>query len=55
MRRYVDEVKRLVSVLETKLADGRQWLVGQQFTLAEAACVPWLCAPAYIGESVHLA
>ena len=53
MNRYVEETKRLFSVLESKLADGREWLVGDAFTLAEAACVPWLCAAAYVGEA-HL-
>ena len=52
MNRYVEETKRLFSVLESKFADGREWLVGDAFTLAEAACVPWLAAAAYVGEAL---
>lgn len=34
MKRYVNETRRLFSVLETRLAD-RKWLVGDRYSLAD--------------------
>ncbi len=40
-QRYVDEAARLLNVLETRL-DGRQWLMGDEYTLADIATFPWV-------------
>jgi GST-like protein len=39
--RYVAEAKRLLAVLEQRLA-GRNWLMGDQYTIADIATFPWV-------------
>ncbi|KXN73124.1 glutathione S-transferase, partial [Conidiobolus coronatus NRRL 28638] len=39
--RYTNETKRLFSVLESRLQD-RQYLVGEQLTIADIATIPWI-------------
>jgi glutathione S-transferase/GST-like protein len=39
--RYTNETKRLFSVLESRL-QGRQYLVGDQLTIADIATAPWV-------------
>ena len=41
MERYRDESKRLLSVLEDRLA-GRQFLMGDDYTIADIATFPWV-------------
>lgn len=38
--RYVTEVRRILGVLDTVLAD-KTWLVGDKLTFADLAFVPW--------------
>ena len=40
IRRYVDESRRLLEVLNTRL-DGRRFLVGEAFSIADIATFPW--------------
>jgi GST-like protein len=39
--RYVSEAKRLLAVLEQRLA-GRDWIMGEQYTIADIATWPWV-------------
>ena len=39
--RYVDESRRLLAVLDARLA-GRSWIMGEQFTIADIAIFPWV-------------
>jgi GST-like protein len=39
--RYVAEAKRLLGVLERRL-DGRAWLMGDDYTIADIATFPWV-------------
>ncbi|MFY1840063.1 glutathione S-transferase N-terminal domain-containing protein [Achromobacter xylosoxidans] len=39
--RYVAESKRLLSVLDKRL-DGRDWVMGEQYTIADIAILPWV-------------
>ena len=39
--RYVAEAKRLLSVLDRHLA-GRDWIIGEQYTIADIATFPWI-------------
>ena len=39
--RYVAETTRLLGVLERHL-DGRQWMMGEQYTIADIAIFPWV-------------
>lgn len=39
--RYVAESKRLLGVLDARL-DGRQWLMGDKFTIADVAHIGWI-------------
>ena len=41
MERYRDETKRLLGVLDTRL-DGRQWIMGDDYTIADVAIFPWV-------------
>ncbi len=38
--RYVDESRRLLEVLDTRL-EGREWLVGDSLSIADIATYPW--------------
>jgi GST-like protein len=40
-QRYVDESKRLLRVLEQRLAD-RAWIMGDEYTVADIATFPWV-------------
>ena len=40
-QRYVDESKRLLGVLDTRL-DGRTWLMGDDYTIADIATLGWV-------------
>ncbi|MGH8085664.1 MAG: glutathione S-transferase N-terminal domain-containing protein [Lysobacter sp.] len=40
-QRYVDESKRLLGVLDTRL-DGRKWLMGDDYTIADIATLGWV-------------
>jgi GST-like protein len=39
--RYVKESRRLLAVLEARLA-GRAWLMGEEYTIADIAVFPWV-------------
>ncbi len=41
LQRYVKESKRLLDVLEQRL-DGRQWLMGTDYSIADIACLGWV-------------
>jgi GSH-dependent disulfide-bond oxidoreductase len=41
LERYRDESKRLLGVLETRL-DGRQWIMGAEFTIADVSMLGWV-------------
>jgi len=40
--RYRSESVRLLEVLEQELSDGRQWLCGADYTIADIAIFPWI-------------
>jgi len=39
--RYVEESKRLLNVLDQRLA-GRDWVMGDEYTIADIAILPWV-------------
>ena len=39
--RYVAESKRLLAVLDSRLA-GRRWIMGEEYTIADIATFPWV-------------
>ena len=41
VRRYGMEVQRLCSVLDNQLADGRAFICGDEYTVADMAILPW--------------
>lgn len=51
IRRYVDESRRLLEVLNTRLAD-REWLAGDDYSIADMATYPW--ARAYVWAKVSI-
>lgn len=40
--RYINEGRRLMGVLEKRMADGRQWIMGDEYTIADIAIFPWV-------------
>jgi len=40
--RFVAEAKRMLKLLDDRLADGRPWLMGDDFTIVECACLGWV-------------
>ncbi|MBY8978308.1 glutathione S-transferase N-terminal domain-containing protein [Rhodobacteraceae bacterium NNCM2] len=51
IKRYVDESRRLLEVLNTRL-EGRDWLVGDQMSIADMATYPW--ARSYFWATVEV-
>ncbi|MEM1081081.1 MAG: glutathione binding-like protein, partial [Pseudomonadota bacterium] len=51
IQRYVDETRRLLEVLNTRL-EGREWLAAEQYTIADMATYPW--ARAYVWAQVSI-
>ena len=41
LKRYADESKRLLGVLETRL-EGRQWIMGDDYTIADISMFGWV-------------
>lgn len=41
MQRYVNESKRLLGVLDLRLA-GREWIMGDDYSIADIAVLPWI-------------
>jgi GST-like protein len=39
--RYVEESKRLLGVLDKRL-EGRDWIMGERYTIADIATFPWI-------------
>lgn len=46
--RYINEAKRLLAVIEGQL-DGRDWIAGDFFSIADIAIAPWLKALSFYG------
>ena len=42
IKRYQNETRRLYSVLETRLKENGDWLVGDKMTIADIAIYPWV-------------
>ncbi|KAL1918553.1 uncharacterized protein VTP21DRAFT_3213 [Calcarisporiella thermophila] len=52
IKRYQDETRRLYEVIEKHLSQGRQWLAGEQFTLADIANYSWIRAHHWAGVTI---
>ena len=54
LQRYAAETRRLLGVLEQRLA-GRDWIMGEQYTIADIAIFPWVrILGGYYGAGVLL-
>ena len=49
--RYLNEYDRCVAVLERRL-DGREWIVGDAYTIADMICWPWVLIAKPLGASL---
>ncbi|MEO0654499.1 MAG: glutathione binding-like protein [Pseudomonadota bacterium] len=52
IKRYVDESRRLMEVLDARLA-GREWLAGEAYSIADMATYPWARAYPWAKVSVE--
>lgn len=52
IKRYVDESRRLMEVLDARLA-GREWLAGEAYSIADMATYPWARAYTWAKVSVE--
>lgn len=50
IQRYTNEVKRLYGVIEQALSDGRQWLAGGEYSIADIANFSWIYVHNMAGE-----
>ncbi len=50
--RYVDESRRLLEVLDARL-EGREWLAGDAYTIADIATYPWARAYPWAAVSIE--
>ena len=50
-RRYAGEYDRLLAVLDWRL-DGRDWIVGDDYTIADMICWPWVLIAKPLGASL---
>jgi len=53
LQRYADESKRLLGVLEGRLAD-RQWVMGDDYTIADIALLGWVRNLIVFYQAAHL-
>jgi len=54
VERYTNEAKRLLKVLDTRL-EGKQFLVGEEYTIADMATMPWVyCLEVFYEAKDHL-
>ena len=51
IKRYVDESRRLLEVLDSRL-QGREWLVGEEMSIADIATYPWARSYFWAGVDV---
>lgn len=53
LERYANETKRLLGVLDTRL-EGREWLMGDDFTIADIAVMGWVRSLLVVYEAGEL-
>lgn len=51
LERYSNEYNRCLGVLERRL-QGRQYLLGEQYTIADMACFPWVLIARPLGQDL---
>src|SRR5690606_29583817 len=49
--RYVKETNRLYGVLDRRL-DGRDYIAGNDYSIADMACYPWIVPHEYQGQNL---
>lgn len=47
IKRYADEIVRVLGVLESVLADGREWLMAGKCTIADLSYITWCVHSAF--------
>ncbi|KAL1914458.1 uncharacterized protein VTP21DRAFT_8841 [Calcarisporiella thermophila] len=52
IKRYQNETRRLYEVIERHLSEGREWLAGGQFSLADIANFTWIRGHSWSGVSI---
>jgi GST-like protein len=53
LQRYADESKRLLEMLDARL-DGREWVMGDEYTIADIALLGWVRNLINYYEAAHL-
>jgi GST-like protein len=52
IERYTRELRRLYGVLDRRL-EGREWIAGNAFTIADVACYPWIVPHRGHGQEIE--
>jgi glutathione S-transferase len=53
IERYEKEIHRVLGVLEAHLSDGKEWFVGNKYSIVDINNYPWLAAvPWLVGAEV---
>ncbi|KAL1916632.1 uncharacterized protein VTP21DRAFT_5336 [Calcarisporiella thermophila] len=52
VKRYQNETRRLYEVIEKHLSQGREWLAGEQYSLADIANFSWIRGHTWAGVSI---
>ena len=53
LQRYADESKRLLEILDSRL-EGREWVMGEEYTIADIALLGWVRNLVNYYEAAHL-
>lgn len=54
MQRYVGETERLYGVLDARLAEGREYVVGNKYSIADMSLIGWVNVSAFSGIDLDL-
>jgi GST-like protein len=54
LMRYAEESKRLLKMLDARLEDGRKWVMGDDYTIADIALLGWVRNLVEFYEAAHL-
>jgi GST-like protein len=54
LKRYADETKRLLNVMEIQLKRGGPWMMGEDYTIADVSMIGWVRGLVHFYEAGHV-